>query len=216
MTTTTFSQLPTPQLLARFADSSPAPGGGSAAALAGALAGSLVQMVANLTVGKKGYEASSDEAGALRTRAEGLSARLFAAVEEDARSFERVMDAMGLPKETDDEKAARRNAMQQAFKGATMVPMETSRACLEAAQLALRLVAIGNQNASTDAGVAVLMAVAGGEGALFNAEINLGSIKDAAWVAERRGELDPIWRELESLRGELWMAMRKAGVEVPR
>lgn len=216
MTTATFSQLPTQALFARFADHSPTPGGGSASALAGALAGSLVQMVANLTVGKKNYEAVSDEAAALRARAEGLSNRLLAAVEEDAKSFEVVMAAMGLPKETDEEKAARRDAMQEAFKGATLVPLETARACLEAAQLAHRLLAIGNQNASTDAGVAVLLAVAGGEGSLFNAEINLGSIKDAAWVAERRGELAPIWRELESLRSELWPAMRQAGVDVPR
>lgn len=208
--------LPADVLLERFGSAEPAPGGGSAAALAGALSGSLARMVALLTIGKKNYEAVSDEAERLASQAQDLADQLAAAVEEDARSFDAVMAAMGLPKATDEEKAARKEAMQEAFKGATMVPLATAKACLETGRLALRLLAIGNQNASTDAGVAVLMAVAGAEGALFNVAINLGSIKDEAWLAERRAEIDPIWKALEQLRADLWPAMKNAGVDVPR
>lgn len=214
--TVTLTQEPLDKLLGRFADAEPAPGGGSASALAGALAASLAAMVGRLTVGKKGYEAASDEAASLRDAADALARRLREAVETDAASFERVMAAMALPKATDEQKAERVSAMQAAFQHATLVPMDTARACLEAGRLASRLLAIGNRNASTDAGVAVLLAVAGGEGALFNAAINLGSIKDAAWVDARRAELAPLWSELDSLRGALWPAMHEAGVETPR
>jgi formiminotetrahydrofolate cyclodeaminase len=211
-----YPQLPTQDLLAKFASGDPAPGGGSASALAGALAGSLAQMVCRLTIGKKNYEDVGPQASAILHRAEALSERLLAAVEGDAASFERVMAAMAQPKATDEEKAARTGAMQDAFKGATIAPIGVAQACLEAGKLALGLVVIGNQNASTDAGVAVLLAVAGGEGALFNAEINLGSIKDADWVAERRAEVAPLWAELAELRTGLWPAMRTAGVDTPR
>lgn len=202
-------------LLATFGSSEPAPGGGSASALAGALAASLAQMVSRLTIGKKNYEAATPEAEELLVKAEALTARLANAIEGDAASFERVMQAMALPKETDEQKASRRDVMQDAFKGATLAPLGVAQACLEVGRLAVRLLAIGNQNASTDAGVAVLLAVAGGEGALFNVAINLGSIKDEAWVADRRAEVEPLWRDLRALRDQLWPALGQAGVEVP-
>lgn len=211
-----YTSLPYDQLLGKFASGDPAPGGGSASAMAGALGSALVQMVCRLTVGKKGYEEVEREATTYLTIAEGLAERLSASIEGDAASFERVMQAMALPKDTDEQKATRREAMQEAFKGATLAPIGVAQACLEAGQLALKLVSVGNQNASTDAGVAVLLAVAGGEGALFNAEINLGSIKDEAWVASRRDEVAPLWVQLAQLRTDLWPAMAKAGVSVPR
>lgn len=212
----TLHRLPFDQLLGRFADGEPTPGGGSASAIAGALAGALAAMVAGLTIGNKNYEAVADEAATLASQARALAERLSAAVDADAASFEAVMAAMGLPKETDEQKEARKAAMQAALKGATLTPLATARDCAEAAKLGSRLLAIGNRNASTDAGVAVLLGVAGAEGALFNVEINLGSIKDADWVAARRAEVDPLWAELENLRGGLWAGMREAGVETPR
>jgi formiminotetrahydrofolate cyclodeaminase len=172
-------------------------------------------MVSRLTIGKKNYEAATPEAEELLVKAEALTQRLANAIEGDAASFERVMQAMALPKETDEQKASRRDAMQEAFKGATLAPLGVAQACLEVGQLAVRLLAIGNQNASTDAGVAVLLAVAGGEGALFNVAINLGSIKDEAWVADRRAEVEPLWRDLRALRDQLWPALGRSGVEVP-
>jgi formiminotetrahydrofolate cyclodeaminase len=215
MTANAFTGLSAHDLLHRFADGSPTPGGGSASALAGALAASLAQMVAGLTVGKKNYEAVSDEAAALKARALAIASQLEAGIAEDSQAFESVMAAMGLPKETDEQKAARRDAMQDAFKGATEVPLKAAAACVEAGRVALKLLEIGNKNAVTDAGVAVLLAVSGAEGALFNAEINLGSIKDGAWVEAQRNLMTPLWLEARRLREALWPAMRESGLHIP-
>lgn len=216
MSTTTYLDLPLAGLLARFASNDPTPGGGSASALAGALAASLAQMVGALTVGKKGYEDVSAEAGNLADEAKELGERLGAAIAEDAQSFERVMQAMALPKDTDEQKAARKEAMQQALKGATEAPLGVARTCVTVGQLGLRLLAVGNKNASTDAAVCVLLAGAGAEGALLNAAINLGSIKDEAWTADRQDDCDALWEALEALRSDLWPQVRAHGLDVPR
>lgn len=213
--TTAFTTLPFPALLTRFAGKDPVPGGGSASALAGALAAALAQMVGGLTVGKKGYEGAADEAEALGLRAGALSARLVEAAEADAAAFDAVMRAMALPKESDADKAARKAAMQEAFQDATRAPLAVAKACLEAGQLALRLVAIGNRNATSDAAVGVLLAVTGAEGSLFNVAINLGSIQDAAFVAEHGAAAEACWAEAAALRERLWEAARDAGLECP-
>lgn len=210
------TQLSLDDLLKRFADDAPTPGGGSASALAGALAASLTTMVGNLTVGKKGYEDVAEDADFARTKASLLGLHLGMAVEADAGAFDEVMAAMGLPKGTDEEKEARKAAMQKAFKYAAEVPLTTARECLQIGKLALKLLTIGNKNAATDAGVAVLLAVAGAEGALFNVAINLGSIKDEDWLAQTRSVTAPLWQELEALRAQLWPALKAAGVEIPR
>jgi formiminotetrahydrofolate cyclodeaminase len=216
MPTPNFLDLPTSALLDRFASNDPTPGGGSASALAGALAASLTQMVGALTVGKKGYEAVEQEARTLGEDARRLGAKLARAVTEDAQSFEQVMVAMGLPKATDAEKATRQTAMQTALKGATLAPIAVANASLEVGGLALRLLSIGNRNASSDAAVAVLLACTGAEGALLNAAINLQSIKDEAWVEEQQETCDGIWESLEALRSDLWPQVRATGLEVPR
>lgn len=214
--TPTFTALPFPDLLTRFASKDPAPGGGSASALAGALAAALAGMVGGLTVGKAGYEAAAEEAEALTRQAEALGARLVAAAEADAAAFDAVMAAMALPKATDDEKAARKAAMQQAFQGATAAPLAAARACLEAGSLALRLVAIGNRNATSDAAVGVLLAVTGAEGSLFNVAINLGSIQDAGFAEGARAEAEGLWAEAARLREALWGTAAAAGLPSPR
>jgi formiminotetrahydrofolate cyclodeaminase len=214
--TTAFTTLPFPDLLARFASKDPVPGGGSASALAGALAAALAAMVGGLTVGKAGYEAAFEEAEALARQAGALSARLVAAAEADAAAFEAVMQAMALPKATDDEKATRRAAMQRAFQGATTAPLGVARACLDAGALALRLVAIGNRNATSDAAVGVLLAVTGAEGSLFNVAINLGSIQDAGFAGTARAEADGMWAEAARLREALWGTAAEAGLPSPR
>ena len=211
-----FLDLPFPALLGRFADTEPVPGGGSAAALAGALAASLGAMVGVLTAGKAGYEAVSDEAAALRTQAEGLQAALVRAAAEDAAAFEAVMAAMALPRASDEEKAARREAMQAALKGATGAPLAAAKRCIEAGELCVRLLAIGNKNASSDAAVGTLLAATGAEGALLNVAINLGSIKDEAYVARARGEADQVWAQAASLRERAWTGARGAGLDLPR
>ncbi len=184
----------------RFVDEvssdSPAPGGGSVAALAGSLAAALSAMVANLTVGKKGYENAWEAMSDLAVKAQAVKARLAGAVDEDTNAFNSVMEAMKLPKASPDEKAARDAALQTGYKAAVAVPLSTAQACVEALKLALESAA-GNRNSASDAGVAALMARAGAHGAALNVLINLGSINDDNYVlgmktavAELRAQAD--------------------------
>ena len=180
---------------------SPAPGGGSVAALAGSLAAALAAMVANLTVGKKGYEPSWELMSDLAVQAQDVKARLVRAVDEDTQAFNAVMEAMKLPKSTADEKAARDAAIQEGNKQAAKVPLETARACLQALKLAVQAVA-GNRNSASDAGVAALMAAAGLHGAALNVLINLGAIHDAAFVSAMKAEVASLRAEADQLRDQ--------------
>ncbi len=166
------------------ASESPAPGGGSVAALAGALGAALAAMVGNLTVGKKGYEAAWAEMSALAVESQRVKDALVRAIDEDTAAFNDLMEAMKLPKSTEEQKAAREAAIQAGYKKAAQVPLETARICLEAIRLCERAAAKGNRNSASDAGVGALMARAGVEGAALNVRINLGAITDAAFVAD--------------------------------
>jgi len=177
----------------RFVDEvstdSPAPGGGSVAALAGSLASALAAMVANLTVGKKGYEAAWDELAALAERAQAVKAQLVRAIDEDTEAFGGVLAAMRLPKGTPEQRAARDEAVERAYRDATRVPLATARLCLDALALAAEAAAKGNVNSASDAGVAALVARAGAEGAGLNVLTNLGSVRDERFKAECRREV---------------------------
>jgi glutamate formiminotransferase/formiminotetrahydrofolate cyclodeaminase len=173
--------------LRRFADEvstdSPAPGGGSVAALAGALAAALAAMVANLTVGKKGYETGWAPASQLAERAQRVKDALVGAIDADTAAFNRVLEATRLPRATPDQQAARQAAIQAAWQGAARVPLDTARLCAEAAGLARDIARNGNRASASDAGVGAVMARAGSEGAALNVLINLGSIEDASFRA---------------------------------
>ena len=182
---------------------SPAPGGGSVAALMGSLAAALTAMVANLTIGKKGYEQVWSEMRDAAERGQVLKDRLARAVDLDTEAFNRVMEAMRLPKGTLDEAASRDRAIEAANKEAATVPLETARLCVEVLRLAAGVARQGNRNSASDAGVAALAARAGAEGAVLNVLINLGAIQDAAFrqaclaetgalVAEARQSCDAI------------------------
>jgi len=172
---------------ARFVDEvsteSPAPGGGSVAALMGSLGAALATMVANLTVGKKGYEGAWRELAAMAERGQTLKDRLARAVDEDTDAFNRVMDAMRLPKGTPEQQAERSRAIEAANTVAAEVPLQTARLCLEAIALAATAAELGNRSSVSDAGVAALAARAGVEGAALNVRINLGGLSDAAFKA---------------------------------
>ncbi|MEB3283870.1 MAG: cyclodeaminase/cyclohydrolase family protein [Candidatus Sericytochromatia bacterium] len=210
-----FTTVPFPEMLGRFSSKEPIPGGGSASAIAGALAAALGEMVGALTLGKKGYESHQGEIETLRAEARVLTRRLLAAAEEDAEAYQGVMAAMGLPKDTDQAKATRREAMQSAFIGATEPPLQAARTCLAVGRLGLRMLIIGNRNASSDAAVATLLAIAGGEGSLLNVAINLSSIQDADLTARLRAEAEGIWAGLSNLRRDMWTAAHHAGLEGP-
>jgi len=180
----------------RFVDEvsteSPAPGGGSVAALMGSLAAALATMVANLTVGKKGYESVWAEQATLAEEGQRVKDRLVRAVGEDTDAFNRVMDAMRLPKDTSDESAARTKALESASKHAAEVPLQTARLCLDALRLAEQAALNGNTNSASDAGVAGLAAQAGLEGAALNVLINLGSIADKAFASRCSTEIERV------------------------
>jgi glutamate formiminotransferase len=169
----------------RFVDevssNSPAPGGGSVAALAGSLGAALAAMVANLTVGKKGYEAAWDSSAKLAERSQALKAALLRAVDDDTKAFDDVLAAMRLPRATDEEKRARADAIAAAYEKATAVPLATARLCLQAIELAEEAAGTGNKNSASDAGVGALLAKAGLESAILNVRINLPSVREGAF-----------------------------------
>lgn len=166
----------------------PTPGGGSAAALAGALGAALAGMVGGLTAGKKGYEAQDAAMRTLVGEAAGLRLRLRRLMDEDSAAFDQVSAAMKLPKASDAEKAVRQAALQKALMAASESPLETMRVCLSVLALADAAAEHGNVHAVSDAAVGALAARAGLEGAAYNVLINAGSIKDAAAAARLREE----------------------------
>jgi len=166
------------EYLEALASPSPTPGGGSVAALCGALSVALSRMVSSLAVGKEGYESVQADLRDLEGRAKALQDRLLGLADEDARAYDSVIAAMRLPKKTDAERAARVEAMQAAYRHATEVPLETMQACAEALGFALVAAQKGNRNAITDAGVAALAAEAGIRAASLNVRINLSALRD--------------------------------------
>jgi formiminotetrahydrofolate cyclodeaminase len=164
--------------VSEVAAATPAPGGGSVAAHAGALAAALAQMVAGLTVGKKKYAAVEGEMKEAALKASGLVTTLTGLVERDAQSYGAVMNAYKLPNEPEEASKARTKAIDQALIGAAQVPLETARACAEVAELAAVVAEKGNTNAVSDGGVAALLAEAACKGAVYNVRINVTSMSD--------------------------------------
>lgn len=164
--------------VAELASDSPAPGGGSISALAGALGAGLAAMVCRLTVNLEKYAAVKEEIEGILEQADPLAARLSRCVDADTEAFNQVMAAYKLPKGTDEEKETRSAAIQDAMTGAARLPLKVAADCLAVQKLAVRVLTIGNSNAASDAAVSGLMAHAGLHGALYNVKINLGSLKD--------------------------------------
>ena len=185
------------------ASSSPAPGGGSVAAHAGALAAALAQMVAGLTIGKKKYAAVDAEMKDLAVRAAGLVNTLASLVKRDADAYSEVSAAYALPKESEADQEARERAIQSALVKAADVPLETARACAEVAELALVAVERGNTNAASDAGVAALLADAGCRGASYNVRINAMSITDKATAQRLNEEIAEVVRRASDLAAKV-------------
>ena len=175
--------------LERIAASTPTPGGGSASAICGALSAALSRMVANLAVGKPGYEHMQADLAQVDTQGIDLQGRFLALASEDADAYDAVVAAMRLPKASDAERAARREAMQSAYQRAAQVPMETIGAALEALEIAALAAERGNRSAITDAGVAALLAETAMRGAALNVRVNLAAIADEGWRERTEREL---------------------------
>jgi methenyltetrahydrofolate cyclohydrolase len=185
----TLASTPLTKLLEEFRSSAPTPGGGSAAAIAGALGASLVAMVTALP---KPRAATSDEVERLQKageRATALARQLEALIDRDSEAYESVVSAYRLPKGTEEEKAARSAGIQTAMQQAIEAPLDVMRACAEALTLAPIAAAYGNANASSDVQVGVELLRAGRQGARLNIEINLGSIKDRDYAAKVEREV---------------------------
>ena len=182
------------------ASESPAPGGGSVSAYMGALAASLGTMVANLTGGKAAYDDEWVKFSDVAVKGQALKDELLHLVDEDTAAFNKIMDAFALPKKTDEEKAARSAAIQEATKFATEVPFRTMQRSLEAFEVCRAMVEWGNPNSVTDGGVGSLAARSAVMGAHLNVKINASSLKDEAFKADILAKAQAI--EDEAIRQE--------------
>ncbi|WP_092476101.1 cyclodeaminase/cyclohydrolase family protein [Desulfotruncus arcticus] len=191
--------------LAELASKSPAPGGGSVSALAGSLAAALVAMVARLT----GTEGDNEGMRGILGQAGDLMEKLNRHVDEDTAAFSLVMQAYRLPKQTEAEKEQRAAAIQEALKGAANHPLLVAEECLQVLVLCMEVVAIGNPNALSDAGVASLMAYSGITGAMFNVAINLEGIKDPVFAQQAKAERDRIMSEASHLYAGIQTLVQK-------
>ena len=183
--------------VAATASKEPTPGGGAIAALTAATGAALAEMVANLTFGKKGYEAVQTEMEVLQAKAEEIRERMLELSQADADVFNIFMNALGLPKNTDEEKAIRTAAIQQAYKDAAMVPFEIGELANQIFDLAELASRKGNQNLITDGIIAAINARAAVKSAFLNVRINLSGIKDESFVAELTSKMYAIEKDLD-------------------
>jgi len=170
--------------LEELASRAPVPGGGSVAALSASLASGLTEMVANLTVGRKGYENTEVEMKQIILESSVYRKKFLNNIDKDADAFSLVMKAFKMPKNTPEEKAGRREAIQNAMKNATLVPLEVAKDTLKLMGFISEVVEKGNKNALSDGAVASMMARTAVLSALYNVKINLQSIKDENFVKE--------------------------------
>jgi methenyltetrahydrofolate cyclohydrolase len=189
--------------LAKTASGDPVPGGGSSAALNAALAAALIEMVAQLTIGRKNFESVDAELRAGAGKASTLRHTLIADIDHDSDSYAQVLKAFQMPKGTMEEKTARTRAVQDAFKRAALVPLGVARAAVSLMDLGRTVISKGNPNAASDGAAGVLAARMAARAAVFNVRINLGSIKDEALTSELRREADRLEAEAEAKEKEI-------------
>ncbi len=180
----------------------PAPGGGSIAALAGALGASLAAMVANLTHGKAGSESKDEALCVVAEKAQIIKDRLLAAIDDDTNAFNAFMEARRLPQNTPGEKEHRLQKMQEGIKIAIDVPWRTATASFEAMKLASEVTRIGNPNSVTDAAVGTQMGYAGVRGGIWNVMINLKDIRDEAYISDMQKKCGQLLAEAADLAGQ--------------
>ena len=181
--------------LNKVAGSDPVPGGGSVAALNGAIASALAAMVAGLTIGKKGYEDTAEIMKHIQTLALTRKTGFVADIDRDSEAYNKVFDCFKLPKNTDEEKNIRSAAIQEATKFAALVPIQVARNAYELMGIIADVAKMGNRNAVTDACVAMISARSAVLGALMNVRINLGSLKDRTFVEQLQSEADELERK---------------------
>ena len=183
------------QFLTELASSSPAPGGGSVAALSGALSAALSAMVCNLTIGKEKYIDIEKDIKISLKKIEKIREQLTDLIDLDTNAFNDVIKAFKMPKKTDEETERRKNAIQKGYKNASMIPFKTAKTCQKIFDIAQLLAEKGNKNSITDVAVSALMANTGLKSAILNVKINLGSINDKNYVKELSKNLSEIEKQ---------------------
>jgi formiminotetrahydrofolate cyclodeaminase len=194
--------------LDELASKSATPGGGSVSALMGAQSAALTSMVCNLTIGKPKYAEVETEMQVLLQKSEALRAKLTGLIKADVDVFNRLMAAYGLPKETDEEKMARTEAIQTVLKAATEVPLDCARACAEAIELSRCAANKGNLGVISDAGAAVLAGYSGLKSAALNVYINTGSLKDRQFAETKLAELETILKDVDTVVEDVYQSVK--------
>lgn len=205
----TLQSTSTTAFLDALASGSPTPGGGGAAAMMGAMGAALVSMVAHLTIGKKGFEGVDAEMRALLTDSEALRESLTAMVADDAAAFDGLMAAFRKPKISEVDIAARREAIQQGLKLATLAPLQCARAGAEGIRLAARAVERSNPQVISDVGVGVLASWAALQSAALNVRINALQLKDLDFVEQAAREVDAMLAEGAGLTEQVMVRVRE-------
>jgi len=191
------------KFLEKIAAGTAAPGGGSVAALNAALSASLTEMVANLTVGKKGYEAAEKDMREIAARASELRKKLAKDIDNDAAAYNEVLKAFKMSKDTEKDQDRRTKAIQASFKNAALVPLGVARDAIRIMELTSKVVRKGNKNAAIDAAVGTLAARAAVMGALYNVKANLNFIDDHKFVKEIAQEVEMLERQVEKKEKEI-------------
>ncbi len=205
----TVRDLPLTAFLAELGSKAATPGGGGAAALLGAVGAGLSGMVAHLTIGKKKYAAVEADMQSLLARADGLRARLAEAIDADADAFDTLMRAYGLPKQSDQERAARDAAIQDALLSAIAAPLDCARLCRESIDLAAEASEKGNTSVISDGGVAVLAAHAGLRSSALNVLVNVKLLTDRTRASAAMAELDRLMEGAAALTEKVYEDVRR-------
>ncbi len=204
-----FSKLTLDGFLGALSSDAPTPGGGTAAAVAGAMGAALADMVSALTLSKEKYAASHEAVRPIAEAAQLARSEFLALAREDSDAYDEVVGARRLPKETDEQKSARAHGIALANRHAAEVPMRTARAAVRLLAALPELAEKGNPNAASDVGAAALLLDASVEGALLNVGINLSGIEDATFVAEMQRETAVLQGESQRLRSQVVALVRK-------
>ena len=203
------AELKTSEFVDLLASDAPAPGGGSAAALEGALGAALTAMVCGLTVGKKKYADYQELAESAQKKALDLKARFVDVMDRDTEAFNVVSAAFGMPKATDEEKAARSAAIQEGLKGCTKTPFEMMELAVETLELTASILGKSNDSAASDLGVSALSLRAAIQGAWLNVLINIGSLKDTALAEDYRKKGEALLAQALPLADQIYDAVVK-------
>ena len=198
------AELKTAEFVDLLASDAPAPGGGSAAALEGALGAALTAMVCSLTIGKKKYAEFEEIAKSAQAKANDLKARFVDVMDRDTEAFNVVSAAFGMPKATDEEKAARSAAIQKGLEGCTKTPFEMMELAVETLELTASILGKSNDSAASDLGVSALSLRAAIQGAWLNVLINIGSLKDTALAEDYRAKGEALLAKALPLADEIY------------